>query len=80
MAAYQMGWEIIAVHEPVGKIEATAQTFWFGFKDDIIVRIQPDSTGSLVDVRSVSRVGVSDLGANARRIRKYLTLLAEQFH
>lgn len=69
-----MGLEIVHVDEQAGIIEATATTFWFGFKDDVVVRIRPalSGTGSLVDLRSVSRVGVSDLGANARRIGEFL--------
>ncbi|MGZ4895356.1 MAG: DUF1499 domain-containing protein, partial [Candidatus Angelobacter sp.] len=50
----------------------TATTFWFGFKDDIVVRIAADGNGSRVDVRSLSRIGKSDVGANARRVRDYL--------
>jgi len=68
---YQMGWRVVNVDQTTGKIEAIDKTFWFGFKDDIVVRIRPDSTGSLVDVRSVSREGKSDIGTNARRIRQY---------
>ena len=48
----------------------------FGFKDDVVIRITPAGSGSRVDVRSVSRVGRSDLGANARRIREFLRQLA----
>jgi fatty-acyl-CoA synthase len=55
------------------RIEAVATTFWFGFKDDVVVRVRPGAAGgSRVDVRSVSRVGQSDLGANAARIRRIL--------
>jgi hypothetical protein len=71
-AAEGMGWNIVAADPAAGRLEATARTFWFGFKDDIAVRIVPEGTGSRVDVRSVSRVGRSDLGTNARRIREYL--------
>jgi uncharacterized protein (DUF1499 family) len=53
-----------------------ATSFWFGFKDDVVVRIIPERGGSRVDVRSVSRVGRSDVGANAKRIRTYLQALA----
>ena len=74
-AAKQMGWAIVAQDETAGRIEATATTFWFGFKDDIVVRIAAADGGSRVDVRSVSRVGKSDLGTNARRIRQYLAAL-----
>lgn len=71
-----MGLDIVSSDRELGAIEATATTFWFGFKDDVAVRIQPDNGGSVVDVRSVSRVGVSDLGANARRIGEFLQLFA----
>ena len=51
-------------------VEAVAETFWFGFKDDVVFRIRPAATGSgsVVDIRSTSRVGMSDLGANGKRI------------
>lgn len=72
-----MGWELVAADEATGRIEATATTFWFGFKDDVVVRIRPTGTGSVVDVRSVSRVGKSDVGTNAKRIRAYLAKVAD---
>ena len=74
-AARESGWEIVAADSAAGRIEATATTAWFGFKDDIVVRVVPDRRGSRVDMRSVSRVGRSDVGANARRIREYLERL-----
>lgn len=73
--AIQMGWEIVDANQVDGRIEATDTTFWFGFKDDIVVRITPDKTGSRIDVRSVSRVGLSDVGTNAKRIRSFLKRL-----
>jgi uncharacterized protein (DUF1499 family) len=73
--ARRSGWEIVAAAPGDNRIEATATTDWFGFKDDIVIRIKPKDTGSRVDVRSVSRVGRSDLGTNARRIREYLRQL-----
>lgn len=75
-AARAMGWEIVAVVPAEGRLEATATTRWFGFKDDLVVRVVPAGTGSRVDVRSKSRVGQSDLGANAARIRAFLAALA----
>lgn len=75
-AARKMGWQIIAADEAAGRIEATATTPWFGFTDDVVVRVTPAANGSRIDVRSVSRVGRSDLGANARRIGDYLAALA----
>ena len=71
-----MGWQIVDANAREGRIEATATTFWFGFKDDVVVRIVPAPGGSRVDVRSVSRVGVSDVGANAKRVRDFLQKLA----
>jgi uncharacterized protein (DUF1499 family) len=75
-AARALGWEVVASDAAAGRIEATDTTRWFGFKDDIVVRIRPEGEGSRVDVRSVSRVGLSDVGANATRIRKYLDKLS----
>jgi uncharacterized protein (DUF1499 family) len=57
------------------RIEAVSTSKWFGFKDDFIVRLTPTETGVRVDVRSKSRVGMSDLGANAERVRAFLTLM-----
>jgi uncharacterized protein (DUF1499 family) len=71
-AARKMGWVIVDAKPADGRIEATDTTFWFGFKDDIVIRITPTDHGSRVDIRSVSRVGKSDVGMNAKRIRKYL--------
>ena len=75
IAAKALGWEIVAGDSPTGRLEATATTTWFGFKDDVVVRIRAADSGSVVDVRSVSRVGRSDVGANAARIRAYLAEL-----
>jgi uncharacterized protein (DUF1499 family) len=75
-AAKGMGWRIVSGDEQEGRIEATATTFWFGFKDDVVVRIAPVPGGSRVDVRSVSRVGVSDVGTNAKRIHNFLHKVA----
>jgi uncharacterized protein (DUF1499 family) len=74
-AAESMGWDIVAADPATGRIEATATTLWFGFKDDIVVRVSASEQGSKVDVRSVSRVGRSDVGTNAKRIREYLAKL-----
>jgi len=70
-----LGWEIVAASPGEGRIEATDKTLFFGFKDDVVVRLRADDGGSRVDVRSVSRVGRSDVGANARRIRRFLDAL-----
>ena len=66
-----LGWELVADDAAAGRIEATDTTFWYGFKDDVVVRIRPDGSGSRVDVRSKSRVGRGDVGANAARIRTF---------
>lgn len=73
--AKKQGWEIVNADNSKGVIEATDRTFWFGFKDDIVIRIGPQGNGSRIDIRSLSRVGRSDVGANAQRIRRYLTSL-----
>ncbi len=75
--AHTMGWEIVASDPVHDRIEATATTFWFGFKDDVSVRITSSGRGSRVDVRSLSRIGQSDVGANAKRIRAYLAKVKE---
>jgi uncharacterized protein (DUF1499 family) len=77
-AAQSLGWEIVSADEGAGRIEAVATTRWFGFQDDIVVRIGAAGGGSRVDVRSKSRVGRSDLGANARRIQAFLTAMRRQ--
>lgn len=70
--ARDMGWRVPTAARETGVFEATHETFWFGFEDDVSVRITPrEGGGSRVDIRSVSRVGVSDLGKNADRIREF---------
>lgn len=72
------GWEIARSDPASGHVEATASVSYIRFQDDIVIRIVParDGMGSLVDMRSVSRVGVGDLGVNARRIREFLAALS----
>jgi uncharacterized protein (DUF1499 family) len=67
-----MGWQIIDSDQGQGRIEASATTVWFGFVDDVVIRIKTVGSGSRIDVRSESRVGKSDIGANAKRIRIFL--------
>jgi uncharacterized protein (DUF1499 family) len=76
-AARDIGWHIVAAVSDEKRIEATDTTIWFGFKDDIVVRITPTDGGSRIDVRSVSRLGRGDLGKNAARIRAYLQRLQQ---
>ena len=69
------GWTIAKVDAASGTIEATATSFFFRFKDDVVIRVRPDVSpagGAIVDMRSISRVGESDIGVNARRIRDFL--------
>jgi uncharacterized protein (DUF1499 family) len=75
-AAEALGWRIVDVDAAAGRLEATDTTFWFGFKDDVVVRVTPAAGGSRVDARSVSRVGKGDAGANARRLRRFLARLS----
>jgi uncharacterized protein (DUF1499 family) len=75
--AQDMDWEIVSADRSAGRIEATATTTFFGFKDDVVIRLTPWGTGTRVDVRSVSRVGRSDVGTNARRIEAFLDALEE---
>jgi uncharacterized protein (DUF1499 family) len=73
--AQALGWEIVGTDESAGRIEAVATTRWFGFKDDVVIRVAPAGSGSRIDVRSKSRVGRGDVGANAKRIQEFLARL-----
>jgi uncharacterized protein (DUF1499 family) len=76
-AVKRLGWTI-ALNEPPGeqpgRIEATDRTMLMGYTDDVLIRVNGDDTHAFIDVRSVSRYGIHDFGANAERIR---TLFAE---
>jgi uncharacterized protein (DUF1499 family) len=74
-AAQDQGWQIVTADKASGRIEATDTTRWFGFQDDVVVRLTPWGAGTRVDMRSVSRVGRNDTGTNARRIRRYFERL-----
>ena len=75
-AVRDLGWNLVANDREAGRIEAVDTTFWFGFKDDVVIRVREISPGSTrIDVRSKSRSGVGDLGTNARRIRTLLDQL-----
>lgn len=69
--ARSMGWDIVAVEPGELRIEATATTMLFGFKDDIVIRVAANGSGSRVDLRSLSRIGGSDFGTNASRVRAF---------
>ncbi|MDX1464536.1 MAG: DUF1499 domain-containing protein [Halomonas sp.] len=71
--AGEAGWTIAAVGDH--RLEATDTTFWFGFKDDVVIRLRETDDGVRVDMRSASRLGTSDVGTNAARIRATLQAL-----
>ena len=71
----RLGWTLVAADQPSGRIEATDTTTWFGFKDDVVIRIRKEDAGVALDIRSKSRVGISDVGVNAARIRGFLNEL-----
>ncbi len=72
------GWQILLSSPEQGRLEATETSRFFGFKDDVVLRVRPTETGdgSIVDMRSISRVGQSDLGVNAKRVRSFLADLS----
>ena len=74
----EMDLELVDVNPAQGRLEATATTFWFGFKDDLVVRVRAEGDQAIIDLRSVSRVGQSDLGVNAERIETFLNLFTEK--
>lgn len=78
VVAQDMGWDVVSVAVEEGRIEATDTTLIMGFKDDIVIRVREEAGKALVDVRSASRVGESDLGANANRIRAFRAKLTSQ--
>ena len=73
--ARQMGWTIVAADDKSGEIEASDQSRWMGFTDDIVIRVAKADAGSRIDLRSSSRLGRSDFGVNAARVRAYLARL-----
>ena len=77
--ARELGWRIVEADPVEGRIEAVDRTFWFGFRDDVVIRIIEVEDGrTRVDLRSASRMGQGDLGTNARRIRDFLTRLQDR--
>lgn len=75
-AMEQLGWEIVDSDLAERRIEATDTTFWFRFKDDIVVILERDANETVLNARSLSRVGISDVGKNAERLREFFALLA----
>ena len=76
--AREKGWKIVSADVESGRMEATAFASWIRFRDDVVLRVVPEGSQSVVDMRSVSRVGISDLGVNADRIRNFLAELQER--
>jgi uncharacterized protein (DUF1499 family) len=72
------GWNIIASDPASGRIEASQTSRWFGFTDDIVIRVMGHGSGSQVDMRSLSRQGRSDFGVNAARIRLFMAALRKR--
>jgi uncharacterized protein (DUF1499 family) len=72
------GWTIVAADADRARIEANQQSRWFGFTDDIVIRVVRDQAGSRIDMRSTSRQGQSDYGVNAARIRAYMAALRKR--
>jgi uncharacterized protein (DUF1499 family) len=71
----EKGWTVTAADKAKGRIEAFETSFWFGFIDDVVIRIQADGTGSLIDIRSSSRIGRRDARVNANRVRSVIAML-----
>lgn len=74
-SARALGWEIVDANPTTGRIEATDTTFWFRFKDDVVIVVSDAPQGSVLNARSLSRVGTSDVGKNAARLREFFATL-----
>jgi len=74
-AVNNLGWDLVNSDADKGIIEATDSTMWFGFKDDVVIRITDNGSERLLDIRSKSRIGGSDLGKNAERIHDFINEL-----
>ncbi len=72
------GLKIVTDDPAAGRLEAVATSFWYGFKDDVLVLVQAEGAGSRIDMRSVSRVGVSDLGQNCERVARLAAAMSAQ--
>ena len=76
--ATALGWEIVARVPAEGRLEAVVTSPWFGFRDDVVVRVRPQGNGSRIDIRSKSRNGEADLGGNVDRVRAFLVRLKSE--
>ena len=77
VAQKQSGWTLRAVDPATRTIEGTATTRMFHFRDDFVIRVTQSGDGAVVDMRSKSRDGKGDLGANAKRIQSFLDQVAQ---
>lgn len=74
----QLDWQLVHADANIGIVEATDTSAWFGFEDDVVIRIKSKPAGTFVDIRSKSRVGKSDFGSNAARIKQFIALLEQK--
>ena len=80
--ATDLGWRVVDLQPPgpqgaTAEIQAVDRHRVFGFPNDIVIRVRPGATSTTVDLRSVTRVGRHDFGANAERIRKFIEAIKE---
>ena len=81
--AKDLGWRVVDATPPnlrgdgVAHIDATDRSLIFGFVDDIAIRVRPLANQTRIDIRSVSRIGKHDFGANARRIGKFIAAVRD---
>lgn len=71
------GWEVLSDDRSEGQVEAVATSPLFGFQDEVAIRVTPTESGTQIDMRSRSRIGQIDRGANARRIKAFLADLRD---
>jgi len=74
------GWSMVSINREEGRVEATEKLAWFGFKDDVVLRITETDEGTRVDMRSKSRIGRGDIGVNADRIDRFLSELENRIN
>ncbi|MFT4808770.1 MAG: hypothetical protein ACI9LX_002107 [Paraglaciecola sp.] len=79
-AVKNMGLEVVTSDKSLGLIEAYDTTTWFGFIDDVVIRIQSDGQMTMLDARSKSRVGMSDIGKNAERLNALIAGVAKNLN
>jgi len=76
--AHTHRWRVGTASESAGMFEAGTESFWYGLRDDIVVRVRDNGEGgSLVDIRSLARQPIHDLGRNARRVQAFSAAIAD---